>query len=602
MIKCQANLSVDLQRSSSRSFTDMKQTPVILVCIHNVNNTPITHDVLHTIFSEYGQIYRILIFEKTKKWKAFIEFSDSQSALAARERLDDFLLYNDGTRMNIYPSNLQMIKFQNNNSGGHDYTIQDSQDPFSPVNIEVGANNAKRNSEEVSNGLGSPQKKLSDAPEETCNRSTSAETGSHSVSHHNSAHSAHSSADEEKDEEDDILQMINEQTGFKAAADEEELLQDEEADKDGFIENAFFSFKGQSKPSERQIWKENEFDSLQNEPSGKQTRMASVGEFGPFQSRYSQPMESFPSHQHMNGFNSFTNYLSSNSFIPQNSSFQHFGSYPIPYQGMSYNNSQDFYSTQTTTEIAEQILSILQSSEFQESSEYENYAHFDSETLGNMSKEDMFQLHADLTALLEKEADNKKSAVLHVNGLEHKDIKVHMIYNIFSNFGNITKIILMKNKASALIEFENIQFSALAKDYLNNIVFMGKPLRINYSNYANISIRNKQNKSTNEEVFVGNQRNFRFSKNKNISINPPSSVLHVSNLTKEVCKDQKTIKDYFGCIGRVEGMKFLFGDNGKNMCLLRLPSIEDALRALAHLHDTDLGGRKIQISFTRSKI
>lgn len=191
--------------------------------------------------------------------------------------------------------------------------------------------------------------------------------------------------------------------------------------------------------------------------------------------------------------------------------------------------------------------------------------------------------------------------MLHVNGLEHKDIKVHMVYNIFSNFGNITKIIFMRSKASCLIEFENSDYSAIAKDYLNNIVFMGKTLRINYSNYPSIQIRNKQNK-VGEEIFIGNPRGFRFNKNKNISINPPSSVLHLSNLVKDVCKDQSVIKQYFSKITKVEGMKFLFGDNGKNMCLIKLPSIEDALRALAYLHDTDLGGRKIQISFTRSKI
>jgi len=33
-----------------------------------------------------------------------------------------------------------------------------------------------------------------------------------------------------------------------------------------------------------------------------------------------------------------------------------------------------------------------------------------------------------------------------------------------------------------------------------------------------------------------------------------------------------------------------------------MASIEEALNAMAYLHDTDIGGRKIQISFTRSKI
>ena len=58
-------------------------------------------------------------------------------------------------------------------------------------------------------------------------------------------------------------------------------------------------------------------------------------------------------------------------------------------------------------------------------------------------------------------------------------------------------------------------------------------------------------------------------------------------------------------------------ENSKNMCLLRMASVEESLNAMAHLHDFDLLGRydlglplvlkynllrRIQISFTRSKV
>mmetsp|Transcript_917 Transcript_917/g.822 ORF Transcript_917/g.822 Transcript_917/m.822 type:complete len:114 (-) Transcript_917:961-1302(-) len=111
------NDSVDVSkffnRSSSRtkSLTEAKMTSVILVCVYNKNGTIITHDLLHTVFSSYGNILRILIFEKMKVWKAFIEYDNIDSALEAKRNLDDFLLFNDGSRMNIYFSNLDTIKF-----------------------------------------------------------------------------------------------------------------------------------------------------------------------------------------------------------------------------------------------------------------------------------------------------------------------------------------------------------------------------------------------------------------------------------------------------------------------------------------------------------
>lgn len=57
-----------------------------------------------------------------------------------------------------------------------------------------------------------------------------------------------------------------------------------------------------------------------------------------------------------------------------------------------------------------------------------------------------------------------------------------------------------------------------------------------------------------EETFVANAKNFRFKKNKNISINPPSPVLHISNLAREVCREEN-IQEHFSPYGRVEGMR-----------------------------------------------
>jgi len=233
---------------------------------------------------------------------------------------------------------------------------------------------------------------------------------------------------------------------------------------------------------------------------------------------------------------------------------------------------------------------------------------FNPVTLGNLNLQDLknldrnalTQLYQDLSIFLGM--DNNKSQVLYIRGLENKDFRVHMLYNVFSNFGNILKIIFIRSKAAALIEFENVEYSTISKDYLNNIVFMGKPLRIYYSNYSVINLSKKNCKDYPvEDVFIGNPRNYRFKKTKNISINPPSSTLHISNLMREICHEE-LIRKYFCQFGRVEAIKFLFMDNNKNMCLLRMASIEESLNAMAHLHDTDIGGRKIQISFTRSKI
>lgn len=46
----------------------------------------------------------------------------------------------------------------------------------------------------------------------------------------------------------------------------------------------------------------------------------------------------------------------------------------------------------------------------------------------------------------------------------------------------------------------------------------------------------------------------RFKKNKNILINPPSNVIHLSNLTKEACHEEK-IQKFLEGYGNIEKIK-----------------------------------------------
>ena len=62
--------------------------------------------------------------------------------------------------------------------------------------------------------------------------------------------------------------------------------------------------------------------------------------------------------------------------------------------------------------------------------------------------------------------------MIHVTGLNHFALNVTMIYNIFSNFGNIYKMIFYKTKSNAIIEFETKFYATFAKEYLNNLFFM----------------------------------------------------------------------------------------------------------------------------------
>lgn len=68
--------------------------------------------------------------------------------------------------------------------------------------------------------------------------------------------------------------------------------------------------------------------------------------------------------------------------------------------------------------------------------------------------------------------------MIYVRGLENEFINIKIIYNLFSNFGNIMKIIFLKKKSVALIDYESILNASHSKDNLNNINFFENTIKV----------------------------------------------------------------------------------------------------------------------------
>ncbi len=94
---------------------------MLLVCIYNQFGNIITHDYLYQLFCPYGSIVKILIFEKAKVWKTFIEYSQVEESEKALLHLDNKVIFEDGSKMNIFRSKLKHVQFHNDNLGGVNY-------------------------------------------------------------------------------------------------------------------------------------------------------------------------------------------------------------------------------------------------------------------------------------------------------------------------------------------------------------------------------------------------------------------------------------------------------------------------------------------------
>ena len=74
---------------------------------------------------------------------------------------------------------------------------------------------------------------------------------------------------------------------------------------------------------------------------------------------------------------------------------------------------------------------------------------------------------------------NLPTRVIHVRGLDIKETKLIYLINLFSNFGNVKKIIFFKEIGVALIEFTLKDFAGMAINYLNEQIFFGQQLQVN---------------------------------------------------------------------------------------------------------------------------
>jgi RNA recognition motif-containing protein len=71
-------------------------------------------------------------------------------------------------------------------------------------------------------------------------------------------------------------------------------------------------------------------------------------------------------------------------------------------------------------------------------------------------------------------------------------------------------------------------------------------------------------------------------------------------MKREFCTEFKLANLFSEC-GTVAKVHVLVQSKEKNMALIRFGNVEDSVRAMATFHNHDILGRKLQISFTKSK-
>ncbi|CAD8124455.1 unnamed protein product [Paramecium sonneborni] len=103
-------------------------TPVILVLVTNKQGKVLEHSQFFRTFSVFGQVKKILIFERKIIWKVFIEYETAEQAQQAL--ILDGTLFDYQLKMRVHLSQRDSLVFQNNNNCGVDYTTLQSKQQF----------------------------------------------------------------------------------------------------------------------------------------------------------------------------------------------------------------------------------------------------------------------------------------------------------------------------------------------------------------------------------------------------------------------------------------------------------------------------------------
>ncbi|KAM0947405.1 putative RNA recognition motif domain, nucleotide-binding alpha-beta plait domain superfamily [Dioscorea sansibarensis] len=180
-----------------------------------------------------------------------------------------------------------------------------------------------------------------------------------------------------------------------------------------------------------------------------------------------------------------------------------------------------------------------------------------------------------------------------VTNLNPEKIDEDKLFNLFSIYGNIVRIKLLRNKPDhALVQMGDGFQAELALHFLKGALLLGKRLEVNFSKYPNIT----QAPDTRE--YAGSTLN-RYNNNavKNYRYCcSPTKMIHVSALPQDVTEEELVahLEDH----GTILNTK-LFEVNGKKQALIMFENEEQATEALVFKHATNIDRSVIRISFSQ---
>lgn len=197
-----------------------------------------------------------------------------------------------------------------------------------------------------------------------------------------------------------------------------------------------------------------------------------------------------------------------------------------------------------------------------------------------------------------------KSPVVIVNKLNPETTDVDVLFTLFGVYGDVLRVKILYNKRdTALIQFASSQQAANAQANLDGCLLHGSEIAVRSSKHFDVKLPRDDGKDEGPKLtqdFSGSDLH-RF-KRKNFinpkNVNAPSQVLHVANLHDNA--DEAEIAELFASVQDPASQKPVveFFKSNRKMGYVCMASVGDAVNALVTLHNHNLGGYPVRVSFS----
>lgn len=189
-----------------------------------------------------------------------------------------------------------------------------------------------------------------------------------------------------------------------------------------------------------------------------------------------------------------------------------------------------------------------------------------------------------------------------VNKLHEELTTCDLLFKLFGVYGDVMRVKRLYNKrGTALVQFRHPQSAQYAVFHLNGCPLFGENIQVTSSKHPEIKLPREGEEGSELTKDYTNSPAHRFRGRSMINpknVNPPSSVLHVANL-HDGCTEQE-LRDLFGPHD-VQTPIVEFFSTSRKMAYVGLSSPAAAVAALLQLHNSNVGGYNIRVSFSHKE-